>query len=99
MSRSLSRSRSLNPERLLTIQIQDLNNKIDNLNIDLASVLKSIADITKNIKNLGSSGASSEILEKRRKQWNEQDHRKQNIMRKLKMLESEVARKQKASNG
>lgn len=96
--RTISRQISLNPQKLLGIQIQELNEKIDNFNVELASVLKSLADMTLNIKTLESSNAALDILERRRKQWNELDHRKQSIVKKLKMLEAEVARKEKERN-
>ena len=85
----------MNPAGLLNTQIEALNDKIDNLNIDLTSVLKSLTDVTGNIKRLETSGASNEILTRRRKQWTDLDLRKQNIIKKLRMLEAEVGKKEK----
>ena len=90
-----ARAPYLTPDKLLNNQIQELSNKIDNMNMELTSVLKNTADIVKNIKTLESSGASPDLLERRRKQHADANTRKQNIMKKLKLLETELARKEK----
>lgn len=85
----------MSPEQLLGNQIQEISNKIDNLNMELTGVLKNTSEIMKNIKNLKASGATPEFLERRQKQFQEADLRKQNLMKKLKQLESDLARKEK----
>jgi hypothetical protein len=90
-----SRAALLSPEKLLESQIQEINNKIDQLNLELTIVLKSATDISKNILKLEASGASAELLERRRKQWEENNSRKQNLVKKTKQLEVELARKEK----
>ena len=96
LRRTASRRPSfLSPDKLLESQIEELNVKIDKFNAEVTSILKSNYDAVRNIKNLESSGASNELLERRRKQWQEQEVRKQNILKKLKLLEGEVERKEK----
>lgn len=90
-----SRMSVLSPSQLLDNQINELNSRIDNLNSELTTILKSTSDIAKNIKNLEASGTSPEILQRRRKQWEEHEFRKNNVMKKLKLLEAEIARKEK----
>jgi len=93
-----SRTALLSPRQLLDSQIQETNNKIDQLNMELTVVLKSASDISKNIKNLESSGASVELLDRRRKKWEENNSRKLNLMKKIKQLETELNRKEKEKN-
>jgi len=93
-----SRTALLSPQQLLDSQIQETNNKIDQLNMELTVVLKSASDISKNIKNLESSGASVELLDRRRKKWEENNSRKLNLMKKIKQLETELNRKEKEKN-
>lgn len=90
-----SRATLLSPEQLLGNQIYEITNKIDNLNVELTSVLKNTSEIKRNIKNLEASGATPELLERRKKQQQESDLRKENILKKLKQLETELSRKEK----
>ena len=85
----------LSPDELLDIQISDINSKIDNLNEDMTNLLKSSAEVAQNLKNLEQSNASSDVIERRKRELNEQEHRKQNIVKKLKLLEGELSRKEK----
>ena len=85
----------LSPDELLDIQISDINSKIDNLNEDMTNLLKSSAEVAQNLKNLEQSNASPDVIERRKRELNEQEHRKQNIVKKLKLLEGELSRKEK----
>ena len=63
--------------------------------MELATVLKAGTDISKNVKNLEASGSPAELLERRRKQWEENNSRKSNLVKKIKQLETELARKER----
>ena len=85
----------MSPQQLLTSQIQETNNKIDQLNMELTTVLKAGTDISRNIKNLEANGASAELVDRKRKLWEENNSRKVNLIKKTKLLETELARKEK----
>lgn len=93
--KTLSRTLSMNPDRLASLQIEELYDKVDTLNMELTNVLKSSANLSLNIRQLQQSNASEEFLEKRTKQWNELDVRRNNILKKLNILEEDIRRKQK----
>ena len=87
----------LSPKKLLSNQINELHSKIDILNAELTSIIKT--SIKVNLRNLEIQNTSSEILERRRKQLQECQMRKENITKKLRLLDTEIKRKEKEMEG
>ena len=89
----------LSPKKLLSNQINELHSKIDILNAELTSIIKTSSGIKVNLRNLEIQNTSSEILERRRKQLQECQMRKENITKKLRLLDTEIKRKGKEMEG
>ena len=89
----------LSPKKLLSNQINELHSKIDVLNAELTSIIKTSSGIKVNLRNLEIQNTSSEILERRRKQLQECQMRKENITKKLRLLDTEIKRKEKEMEG
>lgn len=89
----------LSPKKLLANQTNELHSKIDTLNAELTSIIKTSSGIKVNLRNLEKQNTSSEILERRRKQLQECQIRKENITKKLKLLDTEIKRKEKEMEG
>ena len=58
----------LSPKKLLSSQIKELHSKIDTLNAEPTSIIKTRSGIKVNLRNLEKQNTSSEILERCHKQ-------------------------------
>lgn len=85
----------MSPDEMIHSQIDELYTKIDHFNTSIISIVKSSSRLLENLQSLQANAASSEIINRTRKQWEEQNLQKENILKKLKLLEEEVFRKEK----
>ena len=89
----------MTPNEMIHSQIDELYTKIDHFNTHMMSIIKSSSRILENIHSLQATAASPEIINRTRKQWEEQNTQKENILKKLKLLEEEVFRKENELHG
>jgi len=85
----------LSPTQMLDTQIEEIHGKIDNLNNELTNILKTTFELNKSLKTFEANGSSNEFIERKMKQKDDYNFRKDNIMKKLKLLENELQRKEK----
>jgi len=90
-----SRISILSPTQLLDNQLEEIHGKIDNLNNELTNILKTTFELNKSLKTSEANGSSNEFIERKMKQKEDYNLRKDNIMKKLKLLENELQRKEK----
>ena len=85
----------MTPTELLDIQISELEGRVDNLNAELATVMKTRSDLAMNIEKLKEKNVGAELIGRRKQQLDDTQLQKDNLMKKLKSLEAQIARKRK----
>jgi hypothetical protein len=96
MVKRLSTKTSLvQPSELLMMQLSEMRSKTDALNNELTSVMKQTVESGERLQQATEAGASEEVVVRRKAAISELQSRKQNLMKKLKMLEQDVERKEK----
>ena len=85
----------LSPKQLLESQINELQGRMDNLNAKLTSVLKTGTELKLNIERLHGRGADKALIDQRTQQLKDTELQKENILKKLKAVEQQMAKKEK----
>ncbi len=85
----------LTPNDLLASQINELQGRSDNLNAELTSVLKTGAELASSIERLEKNKANKELIERRKQQLLNTTSQRENLMKKIKSLQSQITKKQK----
>ena len=85
----------MTPYQLLDTQINELEGRLDNLNAELTTVIKTGAELASSIEKLENKNASRELIERRKRQLDDNLSQRNNLMKKLKSLESQIGRKRK----
>jgi hypothetical protein len=94
--RPLSKKASLlSPNELLDIQISEIQDKIDNLNSSLALVLKKSSYLAKSLSHLEAAHEPAELVERRTREWNDCILSRENISKKIQLLDAELHKKEK----
>lgn len=85
----------MTPSELLDIQISELEGRVDNLNAELTSTIKTGAELASIIEKLVNKNVAKEIIERRKRQLEDTQMQRNSLMKKLKSLETQIARKRK----
>ena len=85
----------MTPTELLDVQICELEGRVDNLNAELTSTIKTGAELTSSIDKLEEKNVGKEIIDRRKRQLDDTMVQRDNLIKKLKSLESQIARKRK----
>ena len=85
----------MTPTELLDQQISELEGRVDNLNAELTGAIKTGAELASSIEKLEQKNGSRELIERKRRQLDETLAQRKNLMKKLKSVESQIARKRK----
>ena len=85
----------MTPTELLDQQISELEGRVDNLNAELTGAIKTGAELASSIEKLEQKSGSRELIERKRRQLDETLAQRKNLMKKLKSVESQIARKRK----
>ena len=85
----------MTPSELLDIQISELEGRVDNLNAELTGAIKTGAELASSIEKMEQKNVSRELVDRRKQQLDDTIAQRNNLMKKLKSLESQIARKRK----
>ena len=85
----------MTPLELLDQQISELEGRVDNLNAELTGAIKTGAELASSIEKLEQMGSNRELIERRKRQLDDTMVQRSHLMKKLKSVESQIARKKK----
>ena len=85
----------MTPTELLDQQISELEGRVDNLNAELTGAIKTGAELASSIEKLEQKNGSRDLIDRKRRQLDETLAQRKNLMKKLKSVESQIARKRK----
>ena len=85
----------MTPTELLDRQISELEGRVDNLNAELTGTIKTGAELASSIEKMEQKSGNRDLIERRKRQLDDTMAQRNNLMKKLKSIESQIARKRK----